>query len=370
MVSVFFNCSSPYVGFRLLQADYVQEKMVRCTEKEMTPTGYKVFNASGSYMLLGTFHGRRYFHSCESRTENYDEQGRPIYNSMAFLAGTPADAPIINAIAAYVFFNEDAFYAEMARYITLLDDGYTVDFKALAAFLKRFEQGCEIQTKSMMAKRCFNAILASEGSYAVDFIVRQSTWNYFVKQVGKDFTKNEQFNLSGEQGRSLAAQGTVVFRTPAAKPAAPAAQKPKAPVAPKPAVPAARKPQASAPEKPAAPAPEKPAAPVQPAPQPAPDPQQAKLAALQEENDRRKQQLGAAEEKIAALTAELARVKEALKKHFLMGIAAGIIGTVLAVLVLGPVSGCMAAEVSGPTAQHVIAEVEAAQDYIYPEGEI
>lgn len=98
MISVFFNCSSPYVGYRLLQADYVQEKMVACSEKEMTPTGYKLFNSSGSYMLLGTVHNRKYFHSCESQSVQYDEQGRPIYNNIAFLAGSVKDTPIINKI--------------------------------------------------------------------------------------------------------------------------------------------------------------------------------------------------------------------------------------------------------------------------------
>ena len=215
MISVFFNCSSPYVGFRLLQADYVNNKMVACTEKEMTPTGYKLFNSSGSYMLLGTFHDRKYFHSCESQSVNFDEQGRPIHNSIAFLAGTSADARIINAIAAYVFFNEEEFYAEIAKYITLLDDGYTVDFQALETFLKKFEQGCQIRAKTPAADRFFREIQNSSGSYEVDFIVRQSTWNYFAKQAGRDFTRNEKYNMSDTQGEELAGQGTVYFRSQA-----------------------------------------------------------------------------------------------------------------------------------------------------------
>lgn len=331
MISVFFHCSSPYVGFRLMQADYVQEKMILGTEKEMTPIGYKLFNSSGSYMLLGTFQGLKYFHSCESQSENYDEQGRPIHNSVAFLSDDEKDAPILKAIAAYVFFNEEEFYAEMAKYITLLDDGFTVDFKALAAFLKRFEQGCEIQAKTLAAERCFKSIMAADGTYDVDFIVRQSTWNYFIKQVEMNFTKNDNYNLSDDQGRELAAQGTVVFKKATAQP------DPEKPAVPeKPAEPEKKAPAEEAPK---VPAPKS----AETEKKPGPDQEtQNKLIAMREENTRQKQLIAASEGKIAALTGELARMKEVLKNRFLTGLAIGIIGTVLAVLIIGQIGGCAA----------------------------
>lgn len=329
MISVFFNCSSPYVGYRLLQADYVQEKMVVCSEKEMTPTGYKLFNSSGSYMLLGTVHNRKYFHSCESQSVQYDEQGRPIHNSVAFLAGSAKDAPIINAIAAYVFFNEEEFYAEMAKYITLLDDGYTVDFKALAAFLKKFEQGCQMQAKAPAADRFFREIQSSDGSYDVDFIVRQSTWNYFVKQVGRDFTRNEKYNMSDTQGEELASQGTVVFRQrkviiesehiEAGSASGATAKKTKKDI-----------PSETVREQQIVPKQE----PVkkEDIPQTNEDHKQ-ELLALQNDCTAKTQLLAVAEKKAADLLVEVSRLKDTIKKSFWLGLAVGIIGTAIAVLI-------------------------------------
>lgn len=320
MISVFFNCSSPYVGFRLLQADYVQEKMVSCSEKEMTPTGYKLFNASGSYMLLGTFHSRRYFHSCESQSEQYDEQGRPIHNSIAFLAGTPEDGPIVNAIAAYVFFNEEAFYAEMAKYIKLLDDGYTVDFKALAAFLKKFEQGCQIQAKTPAADRFFREIQNASGRYEVDFIVRQSTWNYFVKQAGRDFTRNEAYNMSDTDGAELAEQGTVVFKQSSAVKRVEQPEKTeKADVS---SAPVTDRQPTRDPE------------PTKEEPVSAGENQKNELLALRSDCSAKTQLLAAAEKKAADLLSEISRLKDTIRKSFWLGLAVGIIGTALAVLIL------------------------------------
>lgn len=327
MISVFFNCSSPYVGYRLLQADYVQEKMVACSEKEMTPTGYKLFNSSGSYMLLGTVHNRKYFHSCESQSVQYDEQGRPIHNSVAFLAGSAKDAPIINAIAAYVFFNEEEFYAEMAKYITLLDDGYTVDFKALAAFLKKFEQGCQMQAKAPAADRFFREIQSSDGSYDVDFIVRQSTWNYFVKQVGRDFTRNEKYNMSDTQGEELASQGTVVFRQRkvvketehievGSISGTEKAQKDTPPVA-------VREQQITPKQEPVK---------KEDIPRTNEDHKQ-ELLALQNDCTAKTQLLALAEKKAADLLVEVSRLKDTIKKSFWLGLAVGIIGTAIAVLI-------------------------------------
>lgn len=328
MISVFFNCSSPYVGFRLLQADYMQEKMVACSEKEMTPIGYKLFNSSGSYMLLGTVDNRKYFHSCESQSVQYDEQGRPIHNSVAFLAGSAKDAPIINAIAAYVFFNEDAFYSEMAKYITLLDDGYTVDFKALAAFLKKFEQGCQIQTEAPAAGHFFRDILSSDGRYDIDFIVRQSTWNYFMKQVGRDFTRNEKYNMSDTQGEELAGRGTVVFGQCSSIQGAEAIVERSVPE------------DVAEPEKKAKPVSEQESVSGQEPsgkkniPQANEDHEQ-ELMTLRGDCAAKTQLLAAAEKKTAELLSEASRLKDAIKRSFWLGLAVGVIGTAIAVLIYG-----------------------------------
>ena len=357
MISVFFNCSSPYVGFRLLQADYVEEKMLDCTAKEMTPTGYKVFNSSGSYMLLGTFHGRKYFHTRESRSVQFDEQGRPIYNSVAFLAGSTEDTPVITAIAAYVFFNEEEFYAEMARYITLLDDGYTVNFKSLSDFLKRFEQGCQIKPKTPAAERLFHDLQNSGGSYAIDFIVRQSTWNYFVQQTGIDFSVNEKYNLSDTEGEALAGHGTVVFgKAATAGKKIPVEKQPvtpteKAPAVPTEAVPAEIVPEKEVPEKKetAAAAKENTDSVAAVA---VPDEEVLrKLEKLQKNYDILKQTLDAAERNAENLLCENTQLKEAQKKRFLLGLGIGIIGTILVVLMLSHISSCTRTDNTVPPEQ-------------------
>lgn len=331
MISVFFNCSSPYVGFRLLQADYVNKRMVTCTEKEMTPTGYKLFNSSGSYMLLGTFHDRKYFHSCESQSVQYDEQGRPIHNSIAFLAGTFADARIINAIAAYVFFNEEEFYAEMAKYITLLDDGYTVDFEALDAFLKRFDQGCQIQAKAPAADRFFREIQTSSGTYEIDFIVRQSTWNYFTKQVGRDFSRNEKYNMSDTQSEELASQGKVIFRQKNEPIIEASDTVPNKPDSKKNDVPTAlvTEQQISPKQEPIA----------QQINSASNDDHKKELMVLQNECNAKAQMLAIAERKASELLGEISRLQNRIRNSFWLGLAAGIIGTALAVLIINKIKG-------------------------------
>ena len=245
---------------------------------------------------------------------------------MAFLAGSAKDAPIINAIAAYVFFNEEEFYAEMAKYITLLDDGYTVDFKALAAFLKKFEQGCQMQAKTPAADRFFREIQSSDGSYDVDFIVRQSTWNYFVKQVGRDFTRNEKYNMSDTQGEELASQGTVVFKqrkvikesehieaVSASEAAAEKAKKdiPSETVREQQIVPKQESVKKDATN----------------------ENHKQELLALQNDCTAKTQLLALAEKKAADLLVEVSRLKDTIKKSFWLGLAVGIIGTAIAVLI-------------------------------------
>lgn len=214
MISVFFNCSSPFVGYTLKKADYVQEAMFSCTPEDMTLTGYKVFNSSGSYMLLGTFDGRRYFHTRQSQSEQYDEQGRRIYTNIAFISESLTDASVVNVIAAYAFFEEEAFYKEIADMIILLKDGFTVNFEALSGFINRFSGSFRLDTKSSEAASFFHMISKSNNQYQIDFIVRESTWNYFVKQVQNDFNNSVARQFSHSEASSLASQGRFCFLAP------------------------------------------------------------------------------------------------------------------------------------------------------------
>lgn len=197
MISVFFNCSSPYVGYTLKKADYAEEKMVPCGRREMGELCYKVFNSSGSYMVLSSFEGKRYFHSRQSRSEEYDEQGRRIYMNVAFVADGREDASVVNRIAAYVFFEEEAFYHRMAKMITLLDDGFAVNFAELKCFLDQCANGLEAHEKEAGAG---NALSLFDRVYGgQDFVVLESTISYFNKQAGYDFHALKQFSLAEAQ---------------------------------------------------------------------------------------------------------------------------------------------------------------------------
>lgn len=330
MVNVFFICSSPYVGYTLRKADYVQKAMLPCTQQDMTALGYKVFNSSGSYMVLGTFEGRRYFHTRQSESEHYDEQGRRIYANIAFLGSNAGDTAAINAIAAYAFFEEEAFYAEMADMITLRDDGFTVDFVRLTSFLKRFENKCTIETQSAEAERVFRAITAGSGE--LDLIVRESTWSYFVKQVDYDFHDSIGIQLSYTEAKELSGKAAIRF-TDTKKPTekTPSKEAPKHP--------------ADAEKKPSTP-PRK----EQPAEKSSTEkenieksPEQKKLedkfSGLLYQNNNQKKLLDAAEQKAFALKNEIARLKEKLKQHFLLGLLVGIVGTVIAVLMIRALFG-------------------------------
>ena len=211
MISVFFNCSSPYVGYTLKKADYVRRMMLPCGPEEMTPIGYQVFNSSGSYMVLATFHGRKYFHSRQSQSEQYDEQGRRIYTNIAFVSDDSMDDTVIRAIALYVFFEEEAFYKEIANMITLLDDGFTVDFHALSEFIDRFRANYSLIATSQESRKFFCAIKEGNKEYAIDFIVRESTWNYFVKQVKNDFNNSVAHQFSYNEALALSQSGEFRF---------------------------------------------------------------------------------------------------------------------------------------------------------------
>lgn len=325
MVHVFFICSSPYVGYTLRKADYAQKAMLPCTQQDMTALGYKVFNSSGSYMVLGTFEGRRYFHTRQSESEHYDEQGRRIYANIAFLGSNAGDTAVINAIAAYTFFEEEAFYAEMADMITLRDDGFTVDFDSLAAFLKRFENPCTIETQSAEAGRVFRAI--TSGSGELDFIVRESTWNYFVKQVNYDFHGSAGVQLSYTEAKELSEKAKIRFadtKEPAKK--APSGAAPKHPVE------TEKKPD----EVPVRDQPDEKAPTEKASTEKTPEQKELedKFSGLLYQNNNQKKLLEVADRKAVALMNEIAQLKEKLKQHFLLGLLVGIVGTVIAVLMI------------------------------------
>ena len=209
MVKVFFLCSSPFVGYTLKQADYTENQMLPVSEQAMTPLGYKIFNSSGSYMVLADVSGYRYFHTRQSQSEQYDEQGRRIYANIAFLGSGPKEREIINKLAAYAFFAEEAFYKEMAAMITLLNDGFTIDFEKLSAFLKRFEKNCVLDAASAEAKMFFREITGRALGNEITFVLLEATWNYFTKQIGYDFHNSVKRQLLPDSAAALRA-GTVL----------------------------------------------------------------------------------------------------------------------------------------------------------------
>ena len=87
-------------------------------------------------------------------------------------------------------------------------------------------------------------------------------------------------------------------------------------------------------EKPAAVVEEKPAAEMQRQTSREDIAAREQIAKLQAENHEQKSRLAVMEEKAAGLAAEVLRLKEKLKQYFLVGLAIGIIGTVLAVLMI------------------------------------
>lgn len=204
MVSVFFYCSSPYVGYTLKQADYVNREMKSASEKSMTAMGYKLFNSSGSLMVLGEFEGRKYFHTRQSQSENYDEQGRRIYTNVAFAAEDAKDEEIINKIALYVFFNEEEFYRQMADMILLLDDGFIVDFDKLSVFMTEKINNTDFSLKpgSGNAGRFYNDVMKCRNK-KLSFVVTESTWSYFIKQAGCDFNNTVLYKFSSDEAQSL-----------------------------------------------------------------------------------------------------------------------------------------------------------------------
>lgn len=217
MVSVFFYCSSPYVGYTLKQADYIKKEMKSVSEKDMTAIGYKLFNSSGSFMTLGKFDGRKYFHTRQSQSENFDEQGRRIYTNVAFVGENSTDDKTINKIAMYVMFNENMFYKQIADMITLQDDGFTIEFDKLNLFVDKLNKtNISIKSSSHKAVKFYDDIMSCN-SKELSFVITESTWSYFVKQAGYDFNESVLYKLSLQDAEILTDGSTVEFSDEASK---------------------------------------------------------------------------------------------------------------------------------------------------------
>ena len=215
MISVFFYCSSPYVGYKLKQVDYVNREMLAVTTKEqMTNLGYTCFTSSGSYTLLGSFEGKRYFHTRQSKSENYDEQGRRIYTNIAFLGSEPHDEKTVNKIAAYAFFKENEFYETFSKMITLEVEGFSVDFDELSAFIDQMEN-CDLtfSSEDLNAQKFYDKILTD--NQVISFIVTEASWDYFVKQTKGCFSNNRPvYSFTFDEAQRLISSTTVELSKP------------------------------------------------------------------------------------------------------------------------------------------------------------
>ena len=209
MVTIFFYCSSPYVGYTLKQADYINKEMKKVSERDMTAIGYKLFNRSGSLMVLGKFDGRKYFHTRQSRSENYDEQKRRIYTNVAFVGENAEDDKTVKKIAMYVMFNENEFYKQIADMTTLLDDGFTIDFDKLKAFTDKVETANAALNSSSKATAKFYRDVMQDNNKELSFVITESTWSYFVKQTGYDFQGSVLYKLSMQDAERIISDSTV-----------------------------------------------------------------------------------------------------------------------------------------------------------------
>lgn len=211
MVSVFFYCSSPYVGYTLKQADYIKKEMKSVSPKDMTAIGYKLFNSSGSFMIFGKFEGRKYFHTRQSQSENFDEQGRRIYTNVAFVGENSRDDKTINKIAMYVMFNEKIFYKEISDMIMLLNEGFTVDFAKLSAFIEKIANfDIRLKSGSNETKKFYNDML-NRNDKELGFVITESTWSYLTKQCGYDFNESVLYKLSLQDAEILTSGSVIEF---------------------------------------------------------------------------------------------------------------------------------------------------------------
>ncbi len=213
MITVVFQCSSPYVGYTTRVADYQKKEMTECSARRMTELGMRVFQVSGTYAILMDIKQRKYFHARQSDSCVLDEQGRRIYNNVAFVGaqGDERDSRIITDIALYELFNADRFYRELAEMIHLTDEGFYVDYEKLELFLKRFEAGVQCKTTHSQVRNLYEDIRRPSSNKMIRFVVLEATWEYFVKQVGNDFGGSVDWKLTLSDMKTYASQAEVGF---------------------------------------------------------------------------------------------------------------------------------------------------------------
>lgn len=209
MVSVFFRCNCPYVGYTLKRVDYVNQVMAECTASDMTKTGHAFLHNSGSYMLLAQVEGKKYFHSRQTKSKAYDDQNRPVYTNVALVGSTEADALVISRIAGYALLDESSFYQEIAKMVTLLDGDFTVDFSALQAFLNRFEQNYQVETTDATVKKLCEDVFFKNSRKEIEFIVLEADLPYFNKQLGRLFSP--AFSFTYQQAKKLGESAKIRF---------------------------------------------------------------------------------------------------------------------------------------------------------------
>lgn len=211
MISVFFRCNCPFVGYLQRKVDYMNHMLTEGTKQEMTYTGYSLFRSSGSYMILANFEGRRYFHSRQSKTSSLDDQNRPVRNNVVFVGSTPEDDVVIGRLAGYALLKETEFYKEIASMITLLDGDFEVDYEKLKAFIKRFQKDYKVESPNAADLKMCQDIFFQRTTNDVDFIVLEADLDFLNKQLGR--VAKVQYAFDYKKMQELSKRVTITFPT-------------------------------------------------------------------------------------------------------------------------------------------------------------
>lgn len=363
MISVFFRCACPYVGYTLKRADYTNHEMHDCLPGQMTRTGHKLLHSSGSYLVLGRFEGKKYFHIRQSKSTALDEQGRQIYTNLALVGSTKEDERTINRIAGYALLDEDRFYREIASMMILLDGDFTVNFEALREFLARFDRDYQVETSDPRLKTFCKEILFAETKNEIDFIVAEADWNYFVKQVGINF-RMPPYWFTYQEAKSMAKSAKLVFAEATGDRDAlkiEAVQKTETVQKAEPVRRMEEKETTVLPDR------------SQEQGRQEADKLNEQLQSLQQTHElmvREKQmlekkggnlqqQLEATERKLVEMGTQLQQLTEKIKKSFFLGLLVGLIGMALAILIFGQIRGCTKgkSDVTEPRAAAVATQI-------------
>lgn len=328
MISVFFRCNCPFEGYVEKKIDYVNKQYPYWIQGDMTYTGYSLFHSSGSYMVLANFEGRKYFHSRQTQSQAFDDQNRPVYTNVVFVGNSPQEDLVVSRLAGYALMKEPEFYQEIASMITLLDGDFAVDFDALERFLKRFERDYQVSSSNPADEKMCEEIFFKRTSNDIDFVVLQADLDFLNKQLGR--LAKVRYAFERKDMHSLCDRVAVTFSAGEKEPLASEQLPVEAAAAEEKGTMAETAAAQEVPvreEKPAVA--EKPFVPETPSvPKESTENwREALLNAAREE-------LEEAKAKLASLTVQIENLKNALKKKFLLGLAAGIIGTVLAVLMI------------------------------------